>query len=105
MRARHLLTEAVTSRSKFGSKLFTLGGFEEVTDPKQALPKLKNGWWKTWDMDKPLADSVEHEQPAVRWMQGNTGVPFIDANMAELRESGYVSLSRSVRAPGQSLTR
>ncbi|GAA5850868.1 hypothetical protein JCM9279_006223 [Rhodotorula babjevae] len=76
---------------KFGTKLFTLGGFEEVTDPKQAKYKLQDGWWKTWEQDKKLAGSAEHEQPAVRWMQGTTGVPFIDANMAELRESGFMS--------------
>lgn len=61
-----------------------------MTDPKQARYKLQDGWWKTWEQDKKLANSSEQEQPAVRWMQGTTGVPFIDANMAELRESGCV---------------
>ncbi|GAA6055547.1 hypothetical protein JCM3770_006780 [Rhodotorula araucariae] len=76
---------------KFGSKLFTLGGFEEVTDPKQARLKTVPGWWQQWDQTLPLAESVEKEQAAVRWMQGTTGVPFVDANMAELRESGFMS--------------
>ncbi|BGP36334.1 hypothetical protein JCM10450v2_000231 [Rhodotorula kratochvilovae] len=76
---------------KYGSKLFTLGGFEEVTDPKQARPKMADGWWKQWDQTLPLAESAEQEQAAVRWMQGKTGVPFVDANMAELRESGFMS--------------
>lgn len=73
---------------KFGSKLFTLGGFEEVTDPKQAKQKTSPGWWKEWDQDESLQSHSEEEQPAVRWMKGKTGVPFVDANMAELRESG-----------------
>ncbi|GJN92090.1 hypothetical protein Rhopal_005119-T1 [Rhodotorula paludigena] len=76
---------------KFGSKLFTLGGFEEVTDPKQAHVKMQPGWWKSWNQDEPLKDDVNSEQAAVRWMQGKTGVPFVDANMAELRESGFMS--------------
>ncbi|GAA5855071.1 hypothetical protein JCM8547_002369 [Rhodosporidiobolus lusitaniae] len=76
---------------KYGSKLFTLGGFEEVTDPKAAAPKLEPGWWKPWIRDRPETPRVEEEQPVVRWMKGTTGVPFIDANMAELRESGFMS--------------
>lgn len=47
--------------------------------------KAQPGWWKGWDQDGPS------DQPAVRWMEGKTGVPFIDANMAELRESGFMS--------------
>ncbi|TKA56388.1 hypothetical protein B0A53_01958 [Rhodotorula sp. CCFEE 5036] len=76
---------------KFGPKLFTLGGFEEITDPKQAREKTRPGWWKDWDQDEPLKQTSEDEQAAVRWMQGKTGVPFVDANMAELRESGFMS--------------
>ncbi|GAA6038629.1 hypothetical protein JCM8097_009455 [Rhodosporidiobolus ruineniae] len=76
---------------KYGTKLFTLGGFEEVTDPKQAAPKLEDGWWKVWDREAARAKKLEEEQPAVRWMRGETGVPFIDANIAELRESGFMS--------------
>ncbi|GAA5888760.1 hypothetical protein JCM6882_002841 [Rhodosporidiobolus microsporus] len=76
---------------KYGTKLFTLGGFEEATDPKQAAPKLEDGWWKKWDKSQPPAKSTEEEQAAVRWMRGTTGVPFIDANIAELRESGFMS--------------
>ncbi|KAM0793720.1 hypothetical protein ACM66B_001144 [Microbotryomycetes sp. NB124-2] len=70
---------------KFGSKLFTLGGFEEVTDPKQAQIKSQPGWWKTWDR------SAGDDDVVTRWLTGKTGVPFIDANMAELRESGFMS--------------
>ncbi|KDE04978.1 hypothetical protein MVLG_04626 [Microbotryum lychnidis-dioicae p1A1 Lamole] len=70
---------------KYGSKLFTLGGFESVTDPKQAQIKTKPGWWKSLDNDGP------RDQPAIRWLEGRTGVPFIDANMAELRGSGFMS--------------
>ena len=63
---------------KFGTALFKLGGLEEITDPKQARIKTWPGWWNTWDQDGPA------DQPAVRWMEGKTGVPFIDANMVSL---------------------
>ncbi|KAL8286242.1 hypothetical protein RQP46_004730 [Phenoliferia psychrophenolica] len=70
---------------KFGSHIFRLGGLEEVTDPKMARTKTWPGWWNEWDR------KGGDEQPAVRWMDGKTGVPFIDANMAELRETGFMS--------------
>ncbi|GAA5982277.1 hypothetical protein JCM11641_006247 [Rhodosporidiobolus odoratus] len=76
---------------KYGTTLFTLGGFEALTDPKQAAPKLRPGWWNTWDRSAPRAESVEKEQAAIKWMRGETGVPFIDANIAELRGSGFMS--------------
>lgn len=63
---------------KYGTQLFKLGGFEEVTDPKQAKIKMEPGWWKEWDKSKK---EDGFDQPAVRWMEGRTGVPFIDANM------------------------
>lgn len=89
---------------KFGTKLFTLGGFEEVTDPKQARIRTAPGWWDSYD---PKAGP---DTPIARWLAGRTGVPFIDANMvrplslsslldltllsqAELRETGYGSLA------------
>jgi deoxyribodipyrimidine photo-lyase len=64
---------------KFGSQLFKLGGFEEVTDPKQAAAKIDG--WNDWH---PRDDKI------VRWMEGRTGIPFVDANMVELIQSGYV---------------
>ncbi|KAM0748058.1 cryptochrome [Meredithblackwellia eburnea MCA 4105] len=70
---------------KYGTTLFKLGGFEEITDPKQAKIKTEPGWWKSWDQQGGP------DQPALRWMEGRTGVPFIDANMAELRETGFMS--------------
>lgn len=62
---------------KYGRQLFTLGGFEEITDPKQAAKKVDE--WHNWD---PKDDKL------VAWMKGATGVPFIDANILELLESG-----------------
>jgi len=76
-------THASCSRlhSKFGNHIFLIGGLEEVTDPKQA--SSKENWWKTWE---PEHDGPDH--PASRWMEARTGIPFIDANMAELKETG-----------------
>ncbi|CAO1625863.1 unnamed protein product [Parajaminaea phylloscopi] len=71
---------------KFGDLLFHLGGFELATDPPQAKKKLEPGWWKTWD-----ANNGDPEHEMTRMLEGRTGIPFIDANIRELRESGFVS--------------
>jgi len=65
---------------KYGSKLFTIGGFEQSTDPKSAQSKIND--WKPFDSSDPVLMS---------WVNGNTGVPFIDANMQELIQSGFMS--------------
>ena len=64
---------------KFGSALFKVGGFEEVTDPKQA--EAKKDYWKWFD---------PHDKELQKWLVGRTGVPFLDANLVELNQSGYV---------------
>ena len=70
---------------KFGTQLFQLEGYEGVTDPKQAAKKLEPGWWKGYNEDGSFDSNV------LAWFEGKTGVPFIDANQAELRESGFMS--------------
>ncbi|GAA5877312.1 hypothetical protein JCM16303_006240 [Sporobolomyces ruberrimus] len=69
---------------KFGNNIFHLGGLEQVTDPKRSASK--GDYWKKWD---PESDGPNH--PAQRWLDGRTGIPFIDANMAELKHTGYMS--------------
>lgn len=59
---------------------FKLGGFELITDPKQAEKKLPE--WKPWDPDETK------DGPMQRWIAGKTGIPFIDANIVELQQSG-----------------
>lgn len=71
---------------KFGDLLFHVGGFEMATDPKQAEKKIQDGWWKVWD---PVKNGPQHE--ITRLLEGRTGIPFIDANILELRESGFMS--------------
>lgn len=71
---------------KYGELLFDLGGFEKATDPRQAEYKLQPGWWKGWD---PKTADSDHQ--VTRLLEGRTGIPFIDANMLELRESGFMS--------------
>jgi deoxyribodipyrimidine photo-lyase len=70
---------------KFGDLLFSLGGFELATDPEQAKRKIDSGAWKVWSMK----DGPEHD--VTRLLQGRTGIPFVDANMLELRDSGFMS--------------
>ena len=53
---------------KFGNNIFKLKG-----------PKNKISSWKH---DNSLFD---------KWIKGETGYPFIDANMKELRETGFMS--------------
>lgn len=71
---------------KYGDLLFDLGGFEKVTDPRQAERKLEPGWWKEWD-----PSHAEPSHVVNRVLEGRTGIPFIDANILELRESGFMS--------------
>lgn len=70
---------------KYGTRLFKLDGFEGKTDPKQAKIKTQPGWWKGYNEDGSIDDHT------IAWFEGKTGVPFIDANQAELRDSGFMS--------------
>lgn len=54
---------------KHGNKIFQIGGTRGVADPK-------------WKNDEELLQ---------RWIEGNTGVPFVDANMLELKQTGFMS--------------
>lgn len=56
------------SARKHGSKIFKLGGIQEK------------------DLDKQTDDLLFE-----KWMEGETGIPFIDANMRELKLTGYMS--------------
>lgn len=54
---------------KHGSKIFQIGGTRGVADPK----------WK-------------NDQDALHtWIEGRTGIPFVDANMLELKHTGFMS--------------
>jgi deoxyribodipyrimidine photo-lyase len=66
------------------SSLFDATGFSSQisTYPADARPNVDE-WVKP-----NLADK---EDVARRWCEGRTGVPFIDAAMIELRETGYMS--------------
>lgn len=77
---------------KFGDLLRDVVGFEGATDPKQAEKKLEANWWKCWNEEK-MDDSndANHANELNRLLQGRTGIPFIDANIIELKESGFMS--------------
>ena len=53
---------------KYGSKIFHAGGIRQLD--------------VTWKQDLELFD---------KWKNGNTGIPFIDANMRELLKTGWMS--------------
>lgn len=50
--------------------------------PAQERPKPDEWVVANWD---------DEDDPTRRWCEGRTGVPFIDANMRELRETGWMS--------------
>lgn len=54
---------------KHGDKIFRQGGIQDKVDP-------------AWREDRALFQS---------WVDGQTGVPFIDANMREIKHTGYMS--------------
>ncbi|MCL4169808.1 UNVERIFIED_CONTAM: hypothetical protein GTU68_047926, partial [Idotea baltica] len=54
---------------KHGNKIFQKGGIKGATETQ-------------WKNSKKLLD---------RWVKGETGVPFIDANMKELNRTGFMS--------------
>jgi deoxyribodipyrimidine photo-lyase len=54
---------------KHGSKIFQIGGTRGVADPK-------------WKNDQDLLQT---------WIDGKTGIPFVDANMLELKHTGFMS--------------
>ncbi|MDZ7756472.1 DASH family cryptochrome [Rhodohalobacter sp.] len=56
------------SARKHGAKIFKLGGIQEK------------------DLDKQTDDTLFE-----KWKEGETGIPFIDANMRELKLTGYMS--------------
>lgn len=47
--------------------------------------KTLDGYWLANDWDMGQDSDVK------KWCYGCTGVPFVDANMRELKESGYMS--------------
>lgn len=65
------------------SSLFDEYGFSEQIDtyPRSQRP---DGNWHSPDWENK-------DDPARKWCEGRTGVPFIDACMRELRETGYMS--------------
>jgi len=56
------------SARKYGDRIFKLGGIQEK------------------DLDK-----ITDESLFKKWKEGETGIPFIDANMRELNRTGYMS--------------
>jgi deoxyribodipyrimidine photo-lyase len=70
------------SSSAFSSLFDPLGFSDQIsTYPANERPKVD---WHTPNWDDP-------DDPARRWCEGRTGVPFVDGCMRELRETGYMS--------------
>ncbi|MBW0493699.1 hypothetical protein O181_033414 [Austropuccinia psidii MF-1] len=77
---------------KYGSALFKLQGFEGVLNPKSA--NQKTSYWKPFK-DARMNQSKNRNPPvdrnALAWLKGETGVPFLDANLIELTKTGFMS--------------
>ena len=55
---------------KYGNRIFQKGGVSQTINPE-------------WKNDSHLLSL---------WVEGRTGVPFVDANMKEIKETGYMSM-------------
>eukprot|EP01102_Stenamoeba_stenopodia_P020053 TRINITY_DN7699_c0_g1_i1.p1 TRINITY_DN7699_c0_g1~~TRINITY_DN7699_c0_g1_i1.p1 ORF type:complete len:569 (+),score=83.07 TRINITY_DN7699_c0_g1_i1:198-1904(+) len=69
--------------SKYGNALFHLSGLKPQMmkgRSKGHHPRYRES--EEWRVDMSLFK---------RWADGNTGVPFVDANMRELKETGFMS--------------
>lgn len=62
-----------------GSKLFARSGYTG-----------NSKGWKEWEPD-PLASTAENGERLLKWIEGQTGAPFVDASMRELKQTGYMS--------------
>jgi len=66
---------------KYREKIFYLNGINsKVYDPETQTSYFISNY--VWKQDKDLFD---------KWCRGETGYPFVDANMKELNETGYMS--------------
>ncbi|KAF8305209.1 cryptochrome [Clavulina sp. PMI_390] len=76
---------------KYGDDIFKLGGVQTSLNPSKYEPN-KNGGPNATEWKDARAELEKGANGALRkWMDGQTGVPFIDANMIELNTTGYMS--------------
>ncbi|KAJ9112095.1 hypothetical protein QFC22_006395 [Naganishia vaughanmartiniae] len=73
---------ALPGEAGTASSLFNLGGWKEVLRPAESQKTL--GDWKGFNLD-------DSKDPIRRLMEGNTGIPFLDACMRELATTGFMS--------------
>ncbi|KAK8854855.1 hypothetical protein IAR55_003594 [Kwoniella newhampshirensis] len=66
------------------STLFNPTGYSSQISTYPANQRPRPSDWHSPNLDDP-------EDPARKWCEGRTGVPFIDANMRELKETGWMS--------------
>ena len=66
------------------ASLFLPKGFSEQIDTYPASERPNPSEWHKANLD-------DSDDPARRWCEGRTGVPFIDANMRELVQTGWMS--------------
>ncbi|WWD18997.1 hypothetical protein CI109_103454 [Kwoniella shandongensis] len=66
------------------STLFNPAGYSSQISTYPSDQRPKPAEWHSPNFDDP-------EDPARKWCEGRTGVPFIDANMRELKETGWMS--------------
>ena len=70
--------------AKYGRQFFSRGGLQARDDIDWRTPD------STADETIP-AGSMSATEAFERWKHGNTGIPFVDANMRELNATGYLS--------------
>ncbi len=70
--------------AKYGGQFFARGGLQERDDIDWRDPSPEH------NETVPLG-ALTAEQAFERWKRGETGIPFVDANMRELNTTGYLS--------------
>lgn len=63
-----------------GSKLFALNGYSGPRAGEKSI----------WDIDRSTITEF-HAERLQKWIQGQTGAPFVDASMRELAATGFIS--------------
>ena len=56
-----------------------------------AMKKHKQKFFRLGGIQGKKVSAARNEEVIQRWTHGNTGVPFVDANMRELRATGFMS--------------
>lgn len=73
--------------AKYGNKIFLLEGMKDDENLKEIYGKDRESLEKYFED----AQNTQNKKIFDKWKTAKTGIPFIDANMKELNETGFMS--------------